>query len=165
MERWKKPTCTLHQVRQWSWALPDLQVEHFLAISFWLNLNFRGEHGYGFAEPYNIYARYFPFSKLSWGAHELNTVANISLQPFWLGVALRGEQFGGAQRQVRSCEYFTVMLHVDPGSKPAYISPWELLLPARSLPPMSLQITCPEHTLACCLYLGDDRDPSFWDWF
>ena len=24
---------------------------------------------------------------------------------------------------------------------------------------MSLQITCPEHTLACCLYLGDDRDP------
>ena len=82
MERWKKPTRTFHQVRQWSWALPDLQVEHFLAISCWLNLNFRGEHGYGFAEPYNIYARYFPFSKLSWGAHELNTVANISLTAF-----------------------------------------------------------------------------------
>ena len=40
------------------------------------------------------------------------------------------------------------------GSKPAYISRWELLLPIRSPLPMSLQITCLEHILSCCLCLG-----------
>ena len=78
------------------------------------------------------------------------TTAFVTLCFTMLWIVWRSTMTGGILQsfQVKCVSYFHA------GSKPAYISLWVLLLPIRSPLPMSLQITCLEHTLSCCLCLG-----------